>query len=216
MDRTIQPVAAGPGVIVGSWSTDDGALLLAAREDAWGFVGNDGTFTATTDLPAVYQRTGRERPAGVDAHTLGSACDSGQPGECFLVESRAPEDLVATWWRESEERRLADHAWAVDGRGVLLMLTSGMVGDRIQTELTYAVAPEDRTVVGRVDVPDWVLPAILGISAEPTAGHPTITAIGDSDGSVVAFVLDDGTVRPVDGIAWFAGWADDPTPYDPD
>lgn len=218
VDRTIQPVPAGPGVIVGRWSTDDGARLLATREDAWGYVGDDGTFTAATDLPAVYQRTGRERPAGADAHTLGMGCDSGASGGgCVLGEWTNPaEPPIRSWHTETEGARLAEHSWAADGRGVLLLLVSGMAGDRLVVELVHATTPEARSTLGRVKLPEWVLPAILGISAEPTPGRPTLTAIGDSSGRVFAFVLADGIVRTVDGTAWFAGWADDPAPYDPD
>jgi hypothetical protein len=44
----------------------------------------------------------------------------------------------------------------------------------------------------------------------------TVVAIGDAEGLVHAFVLDDGTVAAQDGTAWFAGWASDPPAYDPD
>ena len=216
--RSIDPSTTEPGVIVGQWSSEADVRFLATKDSASGYLGLDGTFTAATDLPAVYQRTGRDRVVGADAHTLGMGCDSGASGSgCILGEWASHDDPpIRAWYTETEAVRLADHVWAADGRGVLLLMTTGVTSDRLKTELGYAPAPDDRRTVGRLEVPDWALPAILGISAEPDPGRPTITAIGDSSGQVFSFLLDDGTVVPVDGIAWFAGWADDPEPYDPD
>jgi hypothetical protein len=218
MSRSVTPSTSEQGVTVGLWSSDPDARFLATNQDGWGYVGSAGTFTATTDLPAVHQRSGRERPAGVDLHTLGMGCDSGPSGGgCILGEWGPPDEPpIRSWHTEGEGPLLADHAWAVDGRGVLLLLTSTMVGDRIPVELVYADTPEHRTTVGAVEVPEWVLPAILGISAEPTPGRPTITAIGDAQGRVFAFLYEEGIVRTQAGTAWFAGWADDPASFDPD
>jgi hypothetical protein len=215
-DRQTEPITGGFGFA--GWSTDENARFVGTVDGTWGSQDLNGRFTPATDLPAVYQRTGRERPAGVDTHTLGMGCDSGATGGgCILGEWASHDDPpIRSWHTEGEGRLNADYSWAVDGRGVLLLLTSSLAGNRIPVELVYADTPEHRTTIAGVEVPDWVLPAILGVSAEPTAGRPTVSAIGDSDGRVVAFLLDDGLVRTLDGTAWFAGWADDPAPYDPD
>jgi hypothetical protein len=215
-DTQAEPIPGGFGFA--GWSSGGRDRFVGTVDGTWGSQDVNGGFTATTDLPAVYQRSGRERPAGVDTHTLGMGCDSGPSGGgCILGEWVSPDDPpIRSWHTEGEGPLLADHAWAVDGRGVLLLLTSSMAGDRIPVELVYADTPEHRTTIGAVEVPEWVLPAILGISAEPTAGRPTITAIGDAQGRVFAFLYEDGLVRTQAGAAWFAGWADDPAPYDPD
>jgi hypothetical protein len=215
-DTQTEPISGG--FEFAGWSTDRTARFVGTVDGTWGSQDVNGRFTAATDLPGVYQRSGRERHAGVDAHTLGMGCDSGAVGGgCILGEWASPDDPpIRRWHTEGEGPLLADRAWAADGRGVLLLLTSPMVGGRIPVELVYAETPEHRVTIGGVEVPEWVLPGILGISAEPTPGRPTITAIGDSDGRVVAFLYDEGLVRTQDGSAWFAGWADDPEPYDPD
>ncbi len=215
-DTSTEPIPGGLGFA--GWSTDGTARFVGTVDGTWGSQDVNGRFTAATDLPAVYQRSGRDRPAGVDTHTLGMGCDSGASGGgCILGEWASPDDPpIRTWHTEGEGPLLADHAWAVDGRGVLLLLTSSIVGDRIPVELVYADTPENRMTIGAVEVPEWVLPAILGISAEPAPGRPTITALGDSEGRVFAFLYDEGLVRTLDGTAWFVGWADDPAPYDPD
>ncbi len=58
----------------GASRVQDGARFLATTADdadAGDMLGLDGRFTATNDLPPVYQRTGRERPVGAAAHGVG-------------------------------------------------------------------------------------------------------------------------------------------------
>ena len=91
------------------WTTAPGTRFLARRSPGpatpdgtptWGYVDPTGSFTATTDLPPISQRTGIERRTGADAHELAQACTgSGSPTEagCALVETDATGTPVATW-----------------------------------------------------------------------------------------------------------------------
>lgn len=180
-----------------SVTTQDGTRFLATQGDTStpGFVDFRGLFTPTIDLPPVYQRTGAERRFGAGAHGLAWACP------CSGLRAR-PDDVV----------------WAADGRSAWLVVARG--GDGAGTtiaSLRYLVGavgtPEERA---RVEVPILGSTRILGIADEPAAGAATVIAIGDADGTIRAFVLGSGMVVEQDGTAWFAGWAADPPPYDPD
>lgn len=96
------------------------------------------------------------------------------------------------------------------------MVLTASSGDRRAVDLVLAAAPDARTTIASVELGSSASPNILGISAEPTTGRPTVTVLGERDGRVHTFVLGNGNVRQVDGPAWFAGWAADPEPYDPD
>ena len=98
---------------------------------------------------------------------------------------------------------------------MLLLLVTGNVDDRLVVQLVHDATPDARSTLATFELPGWSLPTVQGVSEERTPGKPTLTAVGDS-GRVLAFVLEDGTVRTLDGTSWFAGWADDPEPYDPD
>jgi hypothetical protein len=208
-------VASGPAI-----STEDFTRFLATRveDEAWGYVGFDGAFTPTTDLPPVYQRTGRERPAGADAHGLGEACDSGgtpAASGCWLVETDADHVPVATWL-DLGETSVYDFAWTVDGKSVWMLLDGGTAGGSQVATLSYARDVDTRVERARIDVTDGVRPQILGFGEELSPGSETVVAIGDDQGRIHAFVLEGGEVVTHDGTAWFAGWAADPAPYDPD
>lgn len=208
-------ISSGPAVTV-----EDSTRFLAMRttDDAWGYVGFDGAFTPTNDLPAVYQRMGRERPAGADAHGLGYTCDGGGApagGVCSLVETDAKQKPVATWL-DLDKTGAYDFAWAVDGKSVWVLLEGGISGGSQVATLAYASDVDSRTERARIDFAEGMRPQILGFADEPTPGSATVVAIGDDEGFIHAFVLDGGDVIEQDGTAWFAGWAVDPAPYDPD
>ena len=206
--------SSGPAVTV-----EDSTRFLATRleDEAWGYVGFDGAFTATTDLPPVYQRTGRERPAGADAHGLGEACDSGATAAasgCYLVETDAQQKPVATWL-DLGKTPAYDFAWAADGKSVWTLLEGA--GASPGAMLAYAPDVDSRVERARIDFGTAVRrPQLLGFADEPTAGNATVVAIGDDEGFIHAFVIEGGDVIEQDGTAWFAGWAIDPSPYDPD
>jgi hypothetical protein len=213
--RSVRSIETGATSAIVAWSTEATTPFVATHDERWGSVDLEGTFRPATDLAPIYQRTGRERPTGVSLHTLGMACDSGPVGECVLVESASSEQPLAVWHREQEPIRLVDHLWAVDGRTVIMLLVAEATEERLSVTLVHATAPDTRVTVTTLEVPGWVIPAILGISSERDAGHPASLVIGDAQGGALTFVLDDGTTRTVSGW-WFAGWADDPEPYDPD
>lgn len=207
-------MARGPAIAV-----QDGARFLATREDAWGYVGFAGTFTATNDLPPVYQRTGLERPAGSGAHGLGMACDSGSDAAslgCYLVESNVQHEPVGTWLTLDSQPSLFDFAWAADGQSVWLLLDGRTTDGGQVASLAYAADPGGRIERARIAFETGERPRLLGIADEPTAGSALVVAVGDDQGMVRAFVLQDRGVAGLDGTAWFAGWAGDPSPYDPD
>ncbi|HUP54734.1 MAG TPA: hypothetical protein VM408_04435 [Methylomirabilota bacterium] len=215
-DLAVQIATNGNGVANGpAITTQESTRFLASTTDdptTWGYVGFDGAFTATTDLPAVYQRAGTERPLGVDAHGLGMACDSGgaQGGGCFLMETD-PRRESFTQWLDIDATPLHDSLWAADGKSVWMVLG----GEEEVATLVYA--PTTDTHVDRARIThSGFTPRILGIADEPAAGQATVIAIGAGEGFVYRFVLADGTVVRKDGTAWFAGWAEDPPPYDPD
>ena len=202
-------------------TTEDNTRFLATSVDdaqTWGYLGFDGVFTATTDLPPVYQRSGRERPAGVAAHGLGEACDSGADAAssgCFLIESNEKHVPGARWLDIDQGTELLDYAWAADGKSVWLL--DGRTADAGRAaSFAYAAKPGSRVERARIPFGTGVHLVILGIADEPVAGNATVVAIGDDQGRIHAFVLDNGTVAGQDATAWFAGWAADPPAYDPD
>jgi hypothetical protein len=207
----------GPAV-----TAQDGARFLATGLDepqAWGYLGFDGVFTPTNDLPPVYARSGLERPAGAAAHGLSVGCDSGVDAAssgCYLVETNDRHEPVETWVHV-EDTRLHDFAWASDGASAWLLLEAAP-GSK-QMDLVYAASPDDRTGGARIKgIREGVQYSarLLGITGEATAGQAGAVVIGNADGSVHAIVREGGSVAEFDGTAWFAGWAADPAPYDPD
>ena len=232
MSRYLEPFAGrgaavvisanGGGVAIGpAVTTEDATRFLASRDGTWGYVGFDGVFSATNDLPPVYQRTGRERPAGDGAHGLGEACDeAGEPvgGACYLIESNADHEPFATWLNMAGGAILHDFAWGADGASVWMLLHGGAAAapENRTVALTFSAAIDQSIEVARIEVPREREPAILGFSEEVDTGSPAVVAIGDDDGLVWAFVLEDGQVVQQDGTARFAGWAGDSPPYDPD
>ncbi len=208
------------GLEFAGWSSDEDARFVGTRDDASGFVDFNGRFTATTDLPAVYQRTGLERPAGTGARTIGVGCDSSggeATGGCVLVETITPGELGPVWHDYATAGGLTDFAWAVDGRGVWLLLEGPATADQRTTELAFAESPAKHVQRSSVVLPVSAHPTIIGIAEESAPGRASVVVIGNGNHNPVsAFVLGDGRVIAQDGTAWFAGWADDPAPYDPD
>jgi hypothetical protein len=195
------------------------ATQTGAGSTRWGAVGLDGVFTPATDLPAIFQRTGLERPAGVGAHTLGSTCDGGAVGGsgCALVETDATGAAVATWVTLGDGARLYDDAWAANGRQVWLLLDGGTLDGIPIASLAFSTAPGTRVERTHFNLPaDFSRPAIQGIASEGDPGHSALVAIGDAAGFVREFVGPDGSLAGQDGTAWFAGWAGAQPDYDPD
>lgn len=212
-------IATRPAIAV-----HDGARFLATSDNgpvepqAWGFLGVDGTFTPTNDLPPMYQRSGRERTAGAGAHGLGAACDGGgasDGGGCWIIETDAGQVPVATW-HDLDQTGAHDFVWASDGRTVWMLLDGGTERGTTVASLVYAPDIDTRVERARIDFDHGARPQILGFADERTPGSATVVAIGDAEGFVHAYVLEDGEVVLPDGRAWFAGWAVDPPPYDPD
>lgn len=219
--RHLEPFAARDSSIDidgRSVATQEGARFLATQDEpaSWGFVGFDGVYTAASDLPPVYQRTGLERPTGIDAHTLGMACDSGQPGGCYLIENDPPHERLVQWHHLETDGNLFDFAWAADGASVWKLIDGGVVGGSPTASLVYSTDPASHVEVNGVQVVDGWSPRLLGISGEASAGQAAIVVIGDDRDLARFFVLADGRVVEHDGTAWFAGWAADPPAYDPD
>jgi hypothetical protein len=204
-------------------AVQDGARFLATTQDeaqTWGYVGFDGRFTATTDLPPVYQRTGLERPAGAGAHGIGQACDSGPDAAssgCYLIESDADHKPLTTWMTLDNGPNITGLAWGSDGKGLWMMTGGGPATEETTTQtLSYAQAPGQIIELGRVQVGRYAQADLLGIADELSPGSAAVVAVGDFDGFVWGFVLEDGRVVEQGGTGWFAGWAGDQSPYDPD
>ncbi len=233
ISRFLQPFAVqGPSATIASNSpqfttgpaitTDDSTRFLATSTDeaqSWGYVGFDGVFTATTDLPPVYQRFGSERPTGAAAHGLGQACDSGPDAAssgCYLIESNEKHEPLETWLDIDQAPELFDFAWAADGKSVWMLLDGRTTDGGQVASFAYAAKPGARVELARISYANGVHPVILGFADERVAGIATVAAIGDTEGRIRAFILDNRTVAAQDGTAWFAGWAADPPAYDPD
>jgi hypothetical protein len=189
------------------------------KATVWGAVGYDGTFRPTNNLPAIYQRSGIERPTGVAAHTLTVTCDKNGTvvtTSCDVVEQDATRKPVRNWLTGDGVAGVFDAAWAVDGKGVWLLLDSGSSAGQLTSVLIFASSPG--TGEGRsIDLPPiGSVPTILGIDLETAPGQAEVVAIGDDAGYIRAFVAADGSVRAQDGTAWFAGWAGRQEAYDPD
>lgn len=193
--------------------------------DGWGAISADGSFTATTDLPPTYQRTGLERPAGANAHGLQMACTgSGTILEsgCTLMETGTGGEGVATRVTTPDFAYLADFAWAADGRDAWLLFGAG--ADQGRSEGPWSLALSDPTG-SRTEFAALQLgagdPAILGLGYTTSSGGLPIVVLGSRDSWVRAFVASDdtgsrGSINALDGTAWFAGWAGQQPDYDPD
>ena len=210
------------------WTTAADSLFLAQRETGattkygireWGALSIDGSFDAMTDLPPVYQRTGLERLAGVEAHSFEPACTgSGNEIEarCTLVETDATRLPIATRVDTPDFAYLADFAWAANGRDAWLLFDdgaeggSGGTGDGVAS-LSLSAPDGSRTEYSRLQLggDDF---AILGVGEQDSGGGLPILAIGSRDSWIRAFVAtygdgSDAASIALDGNAWFAGWA---------
>ncbi len=135
--------------------------------------------------------------------------------DCSLVEIDANGTPVATRLKPQDVTSPFDDVWAADGRGLWLLMTDAAAGPTVAT-LDYSRADDGRTEIARITLPDSAPgAAILGITDETEPGG-ALVALGDDAGHVFAFVAPGGSVTSQDGSAWFAGWAGDQPPYDPD
>lgn len=226
-DRYMARLFVPTGISALSVSATRDGIRLLARDDTTGSIGGltfDGTFVAMSDLPPVFQRSGLERPAGDSGHTLGEACESGATagsGGCYLIESD-PTGTPATQWMKLEAAPpMHDFAWGVDGQSVWMLFDgdpdgSDSVGPQPVT-LMYADTPGGPIDIGRLDFQlGSDSPALLGIIGEEPGGKAAAIALGTRQGLLRAVLVDGQQVYSVAGTAWFAGWAVDPEPYDPD
>ena len=126
------------------WTTAPNSRFVARRDiGEWGVVSVDGSFSATTDLPPVYQRTGRERLTGADAHSFVPACTgSGSTIEarCTMVETDATGTPIATRVGTPDYAYLADFAWAANGRDAWLLFDDGAEGGSGATRRRHRIA----------------------------------------------------------------------------
>lgn len=226
-DPAVRPATLGGPANDPIWATAPGSRFVAKRAtgvdapygfEEWGVIGTDGTFTPTTDLPPLYQRTGLERPAGADSHGLALPCSGNgtiTEAGCTLVETDATGLPIATLVTTPEIASLNGRVWAANGRDIWLLFDGG-TSDGARVVSLYTATGTGRTERARIDFGASGTPAILGIASETQAGNDALVAIGDDTGFVRAFVAADGSVAMPDGIAWFAGWAGNQPDYDPD
>lgn len=219
------------------WTTTANSRFLGTRNtepaaqsgpQGWGVISVDGTFSATTDLPPTYQRTGLERPTGADAHQFTLACTGGgtiTEAGCSLVEIDPSGAQIATRVNATDYPYLADSAWAADGRDAWLLFGTAPDGGRGDDGVaSLALSKQDgtRQEYSTVHVGGGNF-AILGVSQSPD-GLP-IVAIGSRSSWLRAFVaaqggdLNAGSPGYSIGLeetSWFAGWAGPQPDYDPD
>lgn len=220
------------------WTTAPNGRFLGLRDtgatpsgpQGWGVISVDGTFSATTDLPPTYQRTGLERPVGAGTHQFTLACaGSGTSTEagCSLAEIDPTGAQIGTRVNATDYSYLADSAWAADGRDAWLLFDdraaggSGGTGDGVAS-LSLSKPDGSRQEYTRLQVGGGDF-AILGVS-QSADGLP-IVAIGSRGSWLRGFVAQRGgplnAGSPGIGIAtdatsWFAGWAGQQPDYDPD
>jgi hypothetical protein len=203
----------------------DNAATTSEVSQAWGVISADGSFSPTTDLPPLFQRTGVERPLGADAHDVQMRCTgsgSNLESRCTLVEIDAAGTTIATRVKTPDYAYLADFAWAADGRDAWLLFGTGT--DQGRDEGPWSLALSDPTG-SRTEFAALQLnagdPAILGLGYTTSDGGLPIVVVGSRDSWVRAFVASDasgshGSINALDGTAWFAGWAGPQPDYDPD
>lgn len=217
------------------WTSDASSRFVAQRETGattkygileWGVLDADGAFTATTDLPPIYQRTGLERLVGADAHSFEPSCTG---GPCKMIETDATRLPIATRVGTPDYAYLADFAWADNGRDAWLLFDGGAEGGSGATgnpaaSLSLSLSQPDgsRTEYSQLQLGGGNF-AILGVS-QSADGLP-IVAIGSRDSWLRAFVAARG--EPLNAgspgfsigteeTSWFAGWAGQQPDYDPD
>jgi hypothetical protein len=231
-DPAVQIATIGNNDFDPVWTTAPNSRFVARRDmGEWGVVSVDGSFSVTTDLPPIYQRTGRERPTGADAHSFVPACtgSGNDPLEagCTMVETDAKGMPISTRVGRADYVSLADFAWAANGRDAWLLLDDGVAGggggsgDGIAW--LYLSEPDGtRTERARLQLGGRDF-AILGVG-ESLGGRP-IVAIGSRNSWLRALVTTSGSefAAPapgsstvLEGTAWFAGWAGPQLDYDPD
>ena len=114
------------------WTTTPNGGFVARRDTGeWGVINVDGSFSAASDLPPLYQRTGLERPLGADAHRFEMACTLGEhlvEARCTLAENDATAQPIATRVGTPDFAYLADFVWATDGRDAWLLFDDGAEG----------------------------------------------------------------------------------------
>ena len=206
------------------WTTAPNIRFVARRATGeWGVISVDGSFSATTDLPPVYQRTGIERPAGADAHRLDMACTgSGNLIEsgCTLAETDETGTLAATRVNTPDYAYLSDFTWAADGRDAWLLFGSGTNrgrGGDGTASLTLSRPSGTREELSRIGPPAGEDARILGIGVDEPTAATGIVVVGDNAGFVSSFVyLTGGTNGIEPRTVWFAGWAGPQPDYDPD
>jgi hypothetical protein len=231
-DPAVQIKTIKDGAYDPVWTTAPNSRFVGLRDTGeWGVISVDGSFSATSDLPPVYQRTGLERLAGVDAHTFQPACTGGGTtleAGCSMVEADATGQAIATRVNTPDYAYLADFAWATDGRDAWLLFDdgkeggSGASGDGVAS-LSLSRPDGSREEYSRLQLGDGGHFAILGVS-QSAEGLP-IVAIGSRNSWLRAFVAADGSPAPagshgystvLDPTTWFAGWAGQQPDYDPD
>ncbi len=188
------------------WLADGSGVLAVRYDDAgaplFGVVSTTGWHQHGSDLPALFQVTGTERPFDPTGHLLGLGCDTGggvAGGTCALVRTRG--DKPPEPWTIPGDTVQGNPVWARDGQRAWLILADG--GFPLQIELARK---------------DGVETAVSVNNPQATAtGAPVLLGVLDGDMSAPLFVVDDGaTMTWLVGTggsialpenAAFAGWA---------
>jgi hypothetical protein len=202
------------------WTTAPNTRFVGRRDTGeWGVISVDGSFSATTDLPPTYQRTGVERPAGADAHSLQQICTgNGNAIEagCTMIEIDATGQEIATRVNTPDYAYLSDYAWAANGRDAWLLFGSGPDGGGDGTvSLALSQPSGSRQELARIG------PAgddrILGVTEDDPGTNVGYVVVGDIEGYVSAFIpTTGGSIGLEPRTVWFAGWAGQQPDYDPD
>jgi hypothetical protein len=209
--------------------TADGQGLLARRdfgtdllEYEVGVLRLDGTFQESASMPALYQRTGLERPYGSDGRRADIGCDQSGPGSdpkltgC-VVAVHSPDGAVRAWRTGRTDRKLPGRVdWNSNGtalwgavdpwpdnpaatRRVELLLLAGV--EKSTRVATVSVRNPNEALVGGFSSRDR---EALVLNGGATGGN--LTRVDTSSGKTTVV----GAGQRLDG---FAGWAALQEPY---
>jgi hypothetical protein len=208
-------------VVARAWSAD-GAGLVARHETGAdllqyeaGVLTLDGAFNVRTPLPALYQRTGLERPYG-GGRRADIPCDQSGPGldpkltGCWVVV-HGPDGSARQWRAGRTDRKLPGRVdWNHDGSalwGVVDPWPDAPAAVRqVEVLLLTGVEKSTRVATVRVQNPNEAL--IVGFAG----GDRELLVLngGDKGGNLVRVETSSGKATVVGGsqrLDGFAGWA---------
>lgn len=211
--QTLTSIAAPAGTDLSwTWAADgSGVLAIVAEPQGWGIVDATGSLERSSGLPALYQRTGTERPAAADGRVVGQGCDSGgAPGSGGCVLSVGD----VNWLHEADRGIPSGWAWNASGTGLYAVFqpasSASAVAD-IRLELLTGPGASQGIASGKLESNATLRPiGITGESNPDVANH--IFLVG-GEGSLTYLAFSGaGAWVEFSGVT-FAGWGAEQPAY---